>query len=77
MDPAVAPDDARIDSGRTGITVIPRLHLRLKTPTEEGAWDRERRPSVAGRREGTERSLGIGERSNPERGSEQPAAHSH
>lgn len=36
VDPAVAPDDARVDSGRNGVTVVPRLHLRIKTPTQDG-----------------------------------------
>lgn len=38
VDPAVAPDDARVDSGRNGVTVVPRLHLRIKTPTEDGTY---------------------------------------
>lgn len=34
---AHADDDARLDSGaNSSIMVVPRLHLRLKTPTPEG-----------------------------------------
>lgn len=37
MEPWQAGDDDRVDSGENGLMVIPRFHLRLKTPTEDGA----------------------------------------
>ena len=38
LDPAIAPDDVRVDSGQTAIQVVPRVHLRIKTPTAEGVY---------------------------------------